>query len=635
MKPSFFLTPQNEQLLLKQLQTSVIKSHAKFVTGSDEVKALISNTVSAYRRSSRVSTISEMNAEVIAQVTAVITAKLAQSPDWLDSAVDNGNGTFTIVKKPRVTADTITSLPMTAAHSARAQDQRDRDPKTTTSKLVDTLFELPDMATHRENDSRFAITGQTPQVPPLPVEMDSKMHPFHGYEPRPLPPVYVVPEDDLVPFFAPKTQPLNDVPAPDPRLTTSVPPLLESVQETDPFVTKTVFIDVSSADRDINAMNNNSESKYNFTVLFDSAHSAAEQSVIYTPIFQNNPVDIDHKKNVNYNSNSVLGSIVDYAKTTYVSRTPSTLRIHGATVENVTELFVDAVYIFCTKDEVASVKDKPFYINSTQRFHSIMHYPYLWLEVENLHGTVYRSTNRTSDKAVIKLVHEKTYNDELFDEGGHFAFHPQCGESFSFLPLLPQLRQLHFRILNPSGEVLRHTGEHMDIKTISITSDTTLSIYNLTIQTHSFFEKSRLCADMEVVFSNLVFFQKTMWSSWSTTATSPFSNDWDSSTSSVAGLVLFLQDTPGHLITSVGSASNTASSLVNTFTIRYPYKITFTDGSSSPVTFGNDTVTNLQSELQGLEVTRGSVYASTDQTRVSLRALTKHRKSVVRSEASR
>jgi len=378
------------------------------------------------------------------------------------------------------------------------------------------------------------------------------------------------------------------------------------------------FVDVSSVDRNFNVKEK--FNRYYFSVTFQSQQCFSKPVPIYSnsPVLPTNSTGNDGTLTVTLHPNPTYVPENDLGEVIGWYEMPSSSISKGLNipdrVSNVTQLSIDSVLLFFSymDSQCADISDKSF-------GKTLLHYPYLLLQIKEL-VSVYKSTNSYYAHNVIKIVRDKTWSQATCGDGFHL-FRPVGNEMFTFPTPISSLNRLTIRILNPTGNELCMQQETLLIKKISVVQTTDPSnsanqVWAIEVITSNYFAVCQFFVDHIVCFQDLAFYGST--------TLSPFVN--------------WLQSSDGHRIFSTPSTSpNTAPvPISNTFYIKYPITVDWSNGTMSPMVFGLETLETLSltnsSSLSTCPLMNGSVYNTTIQTHVGFNVLSRNMKSSFSSE---
>lgn len=396
---------------------------------------------------------------------------------------------------------------------------------------------------------------------------------------------------------------------------------------TSDFEMKVLYIHADSGDRRPEL--SETQSRYDFTVYFDREQHIRSKF----PIFSNHPIDLssynhtslsrseDHlfqenvlMTNESYDKNSALGSVASYRNvdTTVVTRGMSL----GRRLENVTMIAVKNVSLFISPNKLTSGQNDYFDLNGEES-QSLLHYPYLWLQIEGL-PNIYAGTSDISTRSTVKIKFDKLSSNNVFGynsnhQTGFASFKPPCDEAFVFESPVSTIQNLRFLLLKPSGLPFQARPETVLIRRIVLnTVDGTIDITVDAALCKDFFNVEHI-----VNFRDLQFFQRT---SWPDIDSSFLNREGD-----VQALKQFLEKNDGHLIKSV----NATNDLLLTFSVRAPTTIDHSDGSRTVQIPGSTrSFVDLSTLLDGTEMLHGIVFNTSIQTTVQLEVMQRKLKNI-------
>lgn len=368
------------------------------------------------------------------------------------------------------------------------------------------------------------------------------------------------------------------------------------------------FVDISSVDRNFSVQEK--FNRYYFSVTFQSEQRFLKPMPIYSnsPLIpSNSPNTNGLVPNPNYLPGNDLGNITGWYEI------PSTASSKGLNiperVSNVTQLSIDSVLLFFSNMDAqcADISEKCF-------GKTLLHYPYLLLQIEEL-VSVYKSTNSFYAHNVIKVVRDKTWSQATCGDGFHL-FRPVGNEMFTFPSPIASLNRLTIRVLNPMGNELCMQQETLLVKNINVVQiadpiNSANQVWIIEINTANYFAVCQFYADHIVRFQDLTFYGST--------SLSPFVN--------------WLQDSNGHSIffTPITSPDSTVP-ISNKFYIKYPILVNWETGVLEPMSFGSETFTSLNNELNTYPLINGSVYNTTIQTHVGFNVISRNMKNSFMSD---
>lgn len=369
------------------------------------------------------------------------------------------------------------------------------------------------------------------------------------------------------------------------------------------------FVDVSSVDRNFTVQEK--FNRYYFSVTFQS------EQIFYKPfpIYSNSPLIPPTNSssslsnalvpNPNYLPNNDLGTLQGWYE---MNSTTSSKGLNiPDRVSNVTQLSIDSVLLFFSSMDAqcADISDHCF-------GKTLLHYPYLLLQIEEL-VSVYKSTNSFYAHNVIKIVRDKTWSQATCGDGFHL-FRPVGNEMFTFPTPKASLNRLTIRILNPMGNELCVPQETLLVQKIRVKKiadpvNSAIQVSVIEVTTSNFFAVCQFYADHIVRFQDLTFYGST----------------------SLAPFVNWLQDSNGHSIFYTPfTSSDPTVPISNKFYIKYPFTIKWSDGTMTPMKFGTETYSSLEtrplSPLNASPLINGSVYNTTIQTHVGFNVISRNMK---------